>query len=43
MRRRRGMDRSDPCEEHETVPGRMRILWARATGLLAARWGINTG
>ena len=29
--------------DHETVPGWMRILWARATGLLAARWGINTG
>ena len=39
----RGEDRSDPCKEHETVPGWMRILWARATGLLAARWGINTG
>ena len=32
-----------PCKEHETVPGWMRILWARATGLLAAPWGINTG
>ena len=39
----RGVDRSDPCKEPETVPGWMRILWARATGLLAARWGINTG
>ena len=39
----RVVDRSNPCEEHETVPGCMRILWARATGLLAARWGINTG
>ena len=28
---------------HEAVPGLMRIQWARATGLLAARWGINTG
>ena len=37
------MDRSNPCKEHETVPGLMRILWARATGLLAARRGINTG
>ena len=43
VRGRRGVDRSDPCEEQETVPGCMRILWARATGLLAARWGINTG
>ena len=43
MRGGRGVERSDPCEEHETVPGWMRILWARATGLLAARWGINTG
>ena len=43
MRGRRGVDRSDPYNEHETVPGWMRILWARATGLLAARWGINTG
>ena len=41
--RKKGLDRSDPCREHETVPGWMRILWARATGLLAARWGINTG
>ena len=37
------MDRSNSCKEHETVPGWMRILWTRATGLLAARWGINTG
>ena len=43
VRGRRGVDRSDPCNEHETVPGWMRILWARTTGLLAARWGINTG
>ena len=43
VRGRRGVDRSDPCKQHETVPGWMRILWARATGLLAARWGINTG
>ena len=43
MRGRRGVDRSDPCKEHKTVPGWMRILWASATGLLAARWGINTG
>ena len=34
---------SDPCEAHKTVPGWMRIQWARATGLLAARWGINMG
>ena len=43
VRGSRGVDRSDPCKEHETVSGWMRILWARATGLLAARWGINTG
>ena len=43
MRGGRGVDRSDPCEEHETVPGWMRILWAHATGLLAALWGIITG
>ena len=39
----RGVDRSDPCNEHETVHRWMRILWARGTGLLAARWGRNTG
>ena len=43
MRGEGGVDRTNPCEEHETVPGWMRILWAHATGLLAARWGINTG
>ena len=43
VRGRMGVDRSDACKEHETVLGWMRILWARATGLLAARWGINTG
>ena len=43
MRGGRGVDRRDPCGEHKTVPGRMRILWAHAKGLLAARWGINTG
>ena len=43
MRGRRGVDRSDPCEEHEMVPRWMSVLWARATGLLAAWWGINTG
>ena len=43
VRARRGVDRSDPCKEHETFPGWMRILWARATGLLAAQWGKNTG
>ena len=42
MRGRGGVDRSDPCKEHETVPGWMRILWARATALLAAWWGKNT-
>ena len=40
---KRGRNRSDPCKEHETVPGWMTIQWARATWLLAARWGINTG
>ena len=39
----RGVDRSDPCKEHETVSGCMMILSARATGLLAALWAINTG
>ena len=39
----RGVDSSDPCEEHETVPGWIRILWACTMGLLAARWGRNTG
>ena len=39
----RGLDRSDPCKEHEVFPRWMRILWAHATGLLAARWGIDTG
>ena len=39
----RGVDRSDPCEEHETVPGWMRIMRARATGLLAAFPGMYTG
>ena len=43
VRGRRGVDRSDPCKVHETVPGWMWILWARAMGLLAARWSINTG
>ena len=43
MRGTRGVDRSDPWKEHETVPGWMRILWGCATGLLAARLGINTG
>ena len=43
MHGRRGLDRWDPCKEHETVPGWIRILWARATGLLAARLGVNTG
>ena len=40
---KRGRDRSDPSMAHEAVPGWMRIQWAHATGLLAARWGINTG
>ena len=43
VRGTRGWDRSDPCKEHETVPGWMGILWARGTGLQAARWGINRG
>ena len=43
VRGRREVDRSDPYNEHETVPGWMRILWAHTTGLLAARWGTNTG
>ena len=43
VRGSRGEDRSDPCKEQEMVPGWMRILWACGTGLLAARWGINTG
>ena len=43
VRGRRGVDRSDPCKDHEKVPGWMRILWARAKGLLAARSSINTG
>ena len=43
MRGARGVDRSGPCEEQETAPGWMRILWAPATGLLVVRWGINTG
>ena len=40
---KRGRDRSDPCMAHEKVPGWMGIQWARATRLLAARWGRNTG
>ena len=43
VRGRRGVDRSDPCKDHKTVPGWMGVLWARATELLAARPGINTG
>ena len=43
MRGKRGRDRSDPCKEPETVPGWMSILWARTTGLLAARFSKNTG
>ena len=43
LRGKRGWFRSDPCKAHKTVPGEMRIKWAPATGLLAARWGINTG
>ena len=39
----RGGEGSDPCWAHKTVPGWMRIQWARATGLLTARWGINRG
>ena len=36
MSGRRGLDRSDPFKEHETVSGWIRIQWARATELLAA-------
>ena len=43
VRKKRKWDKSDPCKEHKTVPGGMRIQWARAIGLLAAQWGINTG
>ena len=43
MRAKMGQDRSDPCKEHQTFTGWMRILWAHATGLLPAQWGINTG
>ena len=39
----RGRDRSDPWKEHKRVPGWMRIQWACATGLLAARWGRSRG
>ena len=39
----RGQEGSDPCEAHKADPRWMRIQWARATGLLAARWGISTG
>ena len=39
----RGEDSSDPCPGHQMVPIWMRIQGARAKGLLAARWGINTG
>ena len=38
---KRGREGSDPCKPHETVPGWMRIQWARATGLcsyLAHLW-----
>ena len=41
--RGKGREGCDPCWAHKTVLGWMRIQWARATGLLAARWGINTG
>ena len=40
---KRGREESGLCKAHETVPEWMRIQWARATGLLAARWAINTG
>ena len=36
-------DRSNLCKEHKTIPEWMRMQWARATRLLAARWGINMG
>ena len=31
------------AERTKRAPGWMKIQWARDTGLLAARWGINTG
>ena len=34
VRGKRGLDRSDRCKKHETVPRWMRIQSARATGLL---------
>ena len=40
---KRRRDGSDPCKAHKTVPGWNRIQRARATGLLAAWWGMNTG
>ena len=43
MRGERGWDGNDPSKDQETVLGWMRIQCAHATGLLAARWGINTG
>ena len=42
-RGQREREGNHPCKAHETVPGWMRTQWARATGLLAARWGKNTG
>ena len=42
-RREREREGSDPCKAHKTVPRWIRIQWARATGLLADRWGKNTG
>ena len=43
VRSKTGRDTSTPCKEHEKVPGWMRILWVRATGLQPAGWGISTG
>ena len=34
---------SNPCQGHKMVSTWKRILWANAEGLLATRWGINTG
>ena len=42
--KQKGAGRGRPVlEVHKTVPRWMRIQWARATGLLAAWCGINTG
>ena len=33
----------EPCKEHTAVPGSMRMRWACAKRLLAARLGTNKG